>query len=572
MLHPPCLSWRWWAPLLIVIIFETRVCAQTVVYQDWRGDDTMDVGSGWKLSSWFGYFYDESFPWIYHETQGWLYSESVSSESVWFWDQNIGWIWTSDESYPYLFIYETSAWVTDLGDVRLTEKEETAKTLDTLVSENSDAARALIDEIVGHKDIRYIAVFIELMRAQEVFIQVAIDRTIIIDTLEALSGENFGSNWAAWVEWYGLTDLAPPSGFTSWKGRLLSNIDPEFGDFLSDDFPSRIRTEEILWGGVLVDGIPPLDNPKRLLAEAATYLEPTDLVFGISINGDARAYPLRIMDWHEMANEVIGGVPVSLAYCTLCGAAIAYDGRVAEGITYNFGTSGFLFRSNKLMYDRQTRTLWNQFTGKPVLGTLAGTDLRLSILPLVLTDWASWQERNPHTTVLDIDTGYSRPYANGRAYGSYFGSPETLFPVAQRRDLLDTKDQIYALEIEGIPKAYPIETLTEEQVVNDIIGDTPVVLIAQSGIATVDFVETPFPLTYSAGAEVRAYNRGELNFNPGLNAGSVIDSEGQVWSITEEALISEEGIKVPRINGHLAYWFGWYAFFPNTLVYGIEDE
>ena len=252
MLHPPCLSWRWWAPLLIVIVFETRVCAQTVVYQDWRSDDTMDVGSGWKHSSWFGYFYDESFPWIYHETQGWLYSESVSSESVWFWDQNIGWIWTSDESYPYLFISETSAWVTDLGDVRLTEKEETAKTLDTLVSENSDAARALIDEIVGHKDIRYIAVFIELMRAQEVFIQVAIDRTIIIDTLEALSGENFGSNWAAWVEWYGLTDLALPSGFTSWKGRLLSNIDPEFGDFLNDDFPSRIRTEEILWGACLL--------------------------------------------------------------------------------------------------------------------------------------------------------------------------------------------------------------------------------------------------------------------------------------------------------------------------------
>ncbi len=172
-------------------------------------------------------------------------------------------------------------------------------------------------------------------------------------------------------------------------------------------FPRAYAPRRFYGGGVLVDGIPPLDNPKRLLAEAATYLEPTDLVFGISINGDARAYPLRIMDWHEMANEVIGGVPVSLAYCTLCGAAIAYDGRVAEGITYNFWTSGFLFRSNKLMYDRQTRTLWNQFTGKPVLGTLAGTDLRLSILPLVLTDWASWQERNPHTTVLDIDTGYS---------------------------------------------------------------------------------------------------------------------------------------------------------------------
>ena len=129
-------------------------------------------------------------------------------------------------------------------------------------------------------------------------------------------------------------------------------------------------------------------------------------IYGISLNGDDRAYPLRIMDWHEMANDIVGGVPVSLAYCTLCGAGIAFDGRVpagdsSESTTYTFGSSGFLYRSNKLMYDRQSRTLWNQFTGQPVLGPLADEDISLELLPVVLTTWKDWVDQHPDTQVLD---------------------------------------------------------------------------------------------------------------------------------------------------------------------------
>ena len=123
---------------------------------------------------------------------------------------------------------------------------------------------------------------------------------------------------------YGKTDLVPPPEFTSWKGTILARIDPGFANFLQDEFPSRIRAEEILWGGVQIDGIPPLEHAPMIPGLEADYLFDNEPVFGVVVNDDARAYPLRIVDNHEMANDTVGGVPISLAYCTLCGAAIAY--------------------------------------------------------------------------------------------------------------------------------------------------------------------------------------------------------------------------------------------------------
>ena len=233
----------------------------------------------------------------------------------------------------------------------------------------------------------------------------------------------------------GQRDIQPPPGFVGWKGALLARIDPRFSDFLQDDFAYSLRPEEIVWGGVSVDGIPALDNPRMVPSddEDAEYITLDEPVFGLYINGDARAYPLRILDWHEMANDVVGDVPVSIAYCTLCGAAIAYDGRASNGETYTFGSSGFLYRSNKLMYDRQTRTLWNQLTGEPVLGELVGEDVGLTILPIVLTSWKSWLEQHPDTLVLSLNTQFGRTYELGAAYGNYFASSDTMFPVWQMR-------------------------------------------------------------------------------------------------------------------------------------------
>ena len=428
-------------------------------------------------------------------------------------------------------------------------------------------SQKVVDTILAAEDTRFVSVFIELMRANQIGLLRSAGYRIYNQALETLSGQSLGENWFAWVEWYGTTSLTPPPGFTGWKGKILGGIDPGFEEFLQDDFPSTIRVEEIMWGGVVVDGIPALNNATMIIADEADYLEPDEPVFGISINGDHRAYPLRILDWHEMANDVVGGVPVSLAYCTLCGAGIAYDGRASNGETYTFGSSGFLFRSNKLMYDRQTRTLWNQLTGEPVLGELVGTGVKLDLLPVVLTSWESWLTQHPDTLVLDVNTGFNRPYEPGAAYGSYFADDDTMFPVWQRSNLLETKDRIYALQVENIPKAYPVAILIEEQVVNDTIGDTNVVLVA----ARDDITVSSGPVTtYNAGGEVRAYNREDETFEPGPDPDTVLDSTGRSWQVTEEALVGPDGELVPRINGHLAYWFGWYSFFPKTLLYGEQ--
>ncbi len=193
-------------------------------------------------------------------------------------------------------------------------------------------------------------------------------------TLRALTGADRPDAWFDWMLWQEAhPEVIPDPSYADFMRHLHLQLDPQFEVFLIPEYLRRdrmgIRIEEIAWGGVVKDGIPSLDNPAMIAAGDADYMRRDDLVFGVAINGDVRAYPLRIMGWHEMFNDVIGGVPVALAYCTLCGAGILYDTRVAERAKpLVFGSSGFLYRSNKLMFDRATNSLWNQFTGRPVVG------------------------------------------------------------------------------------------------------------------------------------------------------------------------------------------------------------
>ncbi len=439
-------------------------------------------------------------------------------------------------------------------------------------------AYAALERILAADDQRFVAVLIDMLFAN--FIRLATvgpEASEYADALAQLTGQQIGYDYFGWVRWYGATDLAPPPGYVGWKGRVLANIDERFQDFLRDGYPSAIRVEEIVWGGVRVDGIPPLDRPATIAPEAATWLGPEEAVFGIAINGEARAYPLRIMDWHEMTNDVVGGVPFSLAYCTLCGAGIAYDNRAPNGELYTFGTSGFLYRSNKLMYDRVTTTLWNQFTGKPVLGPLVGaTDaegapLQLNLLPVVLTSWEDWLAQHPETMVIDINTGHYRPYEPGRPYGEYFSDGGTMFPVWLESDELSLKNFVYGLRIGGDRKAYRLSAIAEERVVNDAVGEQSVVLVAARGEVQTEGVHDLIgPLAYNSGGEVRAFERGDRIFTPGDDPDLLLDATGDEWRVTEEALLGPGDERLERINGHLAYWFGWYAFYPDTEVYGAN--
>jgi len=341
---------------------------------------------------------------------------------------------------------------TALPDARVDE------ILELTLDPNVDIERlhAALDDIVVHSDLRFVAVLIELVDAGTA--RRAAFHPSVVDALQDLTGQRFGRAWEQWAAWYGKTSLEPPPGFAAWKARTLAPLDPGFADFLYNGAPHAIRIEEIVWGGVPVDGIRPLDNPPTLAAAEATYLDPGEPVFGVVVNGEARAYPLRIMDAHELVNDVVGGQPVSLVYCTLCGTGIAYDTRREDGAAFTFSTSGLLHQSNKLMYDRATKSLWQQFTGRPVVGPLVETSgarsLQLKPLPTVVTAWRDWRSTHPDTTVLSLETGRGRGYTLGYPYLEYFSSGEPIFPLAQRSTLLPAKTWVYGLSIAGVDRAY----------------------------------------------------------------------------------------------------------------------
>jgi hypothetical protein len=422
-------------------------------------------------------------------------------------------------------------------------------------------------QIETARDLRFVPVLLELVRAGQMGIAGRAGYNQRLVVLERLSGQSLGGDWFAWAEWYAGTELAPPPGFATWKGKLWSRIDPGFAELIRDDRPARMRIEEIDWGGVPFEGIPALDQPPHVAAAAAAYLGAGEPVVGLALGGEARAYPLRIIDWHELVNDTLGGVAFSLVYCTLCGSAIAYDARGEGGETRSFISSGLLYRSNKLMLDRGTRTLWNQLTGRPVLGPLAADGDELSLLPAVVTSWGAWRERHPETTVLALETGHLRPYESGVPYGPYFQSPQKMFPAPETRQELPTKERVFALKRDGVAKAWPLRKLVGERIRNDEIGEQGVVLVALEG--TVD-VEAKGPkagfLRYEAGGAVRVYARGEREFSLGPDARTLRDAGGALWRIEEDALVGPDGARAPRLPGTLVYWFAWQAFHPDTLV------
>jgi hypothetical protein len=204
------------------------------------------------------------------------------------------------------------------------------------------------------------------------------------------------------------------------------------------------------------------------------------------------------------------------------------------------------------MYDHQTNSLWNHMAGEPVVGPLAHSGIRLTVLPVVITTWKEWRTDHPDTQVLDIKTGYARDYTPGRPYGRYFASPETMFPASPRSDRLRTKDLVFAVRIGTAQKALPLEVFRREGVVNDRVGATPVVVLGKAE-------------TRSA----RAYERGSRTFRPGTGADELIDAlTGARWRVEEERLVNVgTGEALPRVGGHVVYWFGWYAFYPDAPVY-----
>jgi hypothetical protein len=245
--------------------------------------------------------------------------------------------------------------------------------------------------------------------------------------------------WLAAVLVFGFTGTAqagPEEWATAWPKTDFAKTAVDFSEILS--------------GGPPKDGIPSIDDPKFAAVSAITDLAATEPVVGLTVNGDARAYPLRILTWHEIVNDVVGGVPVIVTYCPLCNSAIVYDRRV-DGRAVEFGTTGKLRHSDLVMYDRETESWWQQFLGEAIIGVRAGT--RLTALPARLESWEKFKSRHPDGQVLIPDNPEMRAYG-ANPYVGYDGAaapflyagamPVGIEPMAR---VVAVGDQAWSLEL-----------------------------------------------------------------------------------------------------------------------------
>ncbi len=276
---------------------------------------------------------------------------------------------------------------------------------------------------------------------------------------------------------------------------------------------ASVPAQTIVRGGPPKDGIPAIDQP-RFINAAQAGLADGDRVLGLDIGGVARAYPVRILNWHEVVNDRFGSRAVVVTFCPLCGTGMAFDGQVGSR-SLSFGVSGLLYNSDVLLYDRATQSLWSQILQAAVSGPLKGTQLQA--VPLTHTSWADWRRRHPATQVLSTDTGFERDYARD-PYAGYGQVPRLLFDVQHRDDRLPLKEWVLGVKVDDTAKAYPFSALARAVDGGGELADTV------------------------AGKKLR------IRYDLIHGTAEALDEQGRLWP------------------GTMAYWFAWVAFYPQTQV------
>jgi len=273
-----------------------------------------------------------------------------------------------------------------------------------------------------------------------------------------------------------------------------------------------IPLEEIHDGGPAKDGIPALYDPEFISASKVNYLKDRDRILGLELNGETRAYPIKILNWHELVNDQVGDEAVLISYCPLCGTGMAFNAKV-HGHRKLFGVSGKLYNSDVLFYDKQTESLWSQIKMQAVTGSFTGTTLQQIVLEH--TTWRAWVEKHPDTKVLSIETGYFREYERS-PYHTYENNNAIYFPVSHEDKRLQRKDWVLGVNINAQTKAYPFKVLEK--------------------------TNTPF-VDQVGGQEISIH-----------------------YDSTNRSAWVEKGEEM--IPSTQAYWFAWIAFHPDTKLHG----
>lgn len=280
-----------------------------------------------------------------------------------------------------------------------------------------------------------------------------------------------------------------------------------------------IPLDNISDGGPGKDGIPSIDNPHFLTVKEAdkSLMRDADRVLGFVHKGQARAYPIKILNWHEIVNDRVGGRSVVVSFCPLCGTGMVFDAQVKKR-RLTFGVSGLLYQSDMLLYDRQTESLWSQIKSEAVTGAMTGA--RLKLLASTHTNWGTWKKKYPHTQVLSDKTGFRRPYDRD-PYQGYESSSRLMFDVSLKNSKYHPKEKVIGIELGGKAKAYPFSELSRTRSpVNDIFNKIPI----------------------------------QIFYDRNTKTAIIKDSKNQ---------------ELPSVVG---FWFAWYAFHPDTKVFVAEKN
>ena len=351
-----------------------------------------------------------------------------------------------------------------------------------------------------------------------------------------------------------LPDEPPPSGAES--------------QFTTDFSIHTVPYTDILSGGPPKDGIPAIDNPIFInVDEADQFLEDLEPVIFLKIGEEARAYPLQVLTWHEIVNDVVGGNPVTVTFCPLCNTAIAFD-RNFDGQVLDFGTTGRLRFSNLIMYDRQTETWWQQATGEGIAGEYTGQ--QLTFLPASIIGWGEFKSNFPEGQVLSRETGFQRDYGRNpyAGYDNINNSP-FLFRGPETPGVLPAMARVLTVDLNSDAVAYPYEVLQEQGAINDTLAESEIVIFWQPGTASaLDASRIAEGQDIGAGVSFSREVDGQiLTFS--YDGKKITDDQtGSEWDVFGRAVSGElAGTQLEPIVSVNHFWFSWAAFKPDTRVY-----
>ena len=341
---------------------------------------------------------------------------------------------------------------------------------------------------------------------------------------------------------------------------------------------------EIYSGGPGRDVVSPIDSPKFVeVASLPEYMEDNDPVISLQIDGEAKAYPLAILDRHEIVNDDLGGVPVTVTFCPLCNTAIVFDRRVGDRVL-DFGTTGYLRKSDLIMWDRQTESWWQQITGEAVVGELTGNQLKF--IPAPVVSWADFRQAFPNGRLMSRDTGfiasiYDYPLYKGYDIGEFISiDPSSGFSGEEKPFLffgetdprLEAMERVVGITVNDQSVAYPFALLSEHPAVNDSVGGKDLVIFYTGGTLTPFAAGRTQSRAVGSTAVYEPFVDGKkMTFK--VHGDQIVDEQtGSRWNMLGQAVSGPlQGSQLSAVLHANHFWFAWAAFNPDTVVRTAED-